>query len=198
MKAYRIGKIEGPWTNIEPPIRSKVVPVATPKDLESVEAQLTQNITQNVTQDIEKLSLHTGECTRRPCCKSPINEKEQCDLKTRSYENVTREQYITELEQKAIANGIGSFPSLDPKTQNDITLEYRAMHERVKDMGLYTCRYSEYGKEAIRYGILFAAFIYLLQAKWYLTSACFLGMFWVRLYARFLIQQSANLTYSNK
>jgi delta8-fatty-acid desaturase len=58
--------------------------------------------------------------------------------------------------------------------------EYRALHQKFKDQGLYKCNYSAYGWECLRYGTLFALFMYTLSAKWYLTSAVFLGMFWVR------------------
>lgn len=90
-----------------------------------------------------------------------------------------REQYATKLEQEEIAQGLLDNPAVDAETQRAIALEYRALHQQIKDEGLYQCRYSEYGKELIRYSILFAIFIYLLLAKWYLASAVFLGMFWV-------------------
>lgn len=90
-----------------------------------------------------------------------------------------RERYATELEQKEIEDGLRDNPSIDPETQRAIALEYRALHQRVKDEGLYACRFSEYGKESIRYGILFASFLYLVHIGWYLTSAIALGLFWV-------------------
>lgn len=177
MKAYRIGKIEGPWTNLEPPIRSKILSVATTDKEKDVEKDV-QDV--QPTQNAANVLSSGGECNRRACWES----KEEADYdikKTRTYENLTREEYTLEMEQKEIADGINEFPSLDADTQHEITLEYRAMHERVKELGLYECRYSEYGKELIRYSILFAIFIFFLQAKWYLTSAVFLGMFWVRM-----------------
>jgi delta8-fatty-acid desaturase len=83
------------------------------------------------------------------------------------------------MEQKEIAKGLLENPAVDPETQRGIILEYRALHQQFRDEGLYNCRYSEYAKESVRYSLLFAAFMYLLLAKWYLTSALFLGMFWV-------------------
>lgn len=67
------------------------------------------------------------------------------------------------------------------ETQRAILADYRALHEQIKAEGLYQCRYSEYAKESLRYGLLFSAFLYLLWCKWYLTSAMFLGLFWVSL-----------------
>ena len=90
-----------------------------------------------------------------------------------------REKYATDLEQKEVADGLAENPSVDPETQRAIVGEYRALHQRIKDDGLYNCPYIEYGKECLRYGFLFGTFIYLLCAKWYFTSAIFLGLFWV-------------------
>lgn len=90
-----------------------------------------------------------------------------------------REQYATEQEKLEIEEGIRENPSLDVETQKAIIEDYRALHQQIKDEGLYQCRYSEYAKESIRYALLFAAFAGLLYIKWYLTSAIFLGLFWV-------------------
>lgn len=90
-----------------------------------------------------------------------------------------REQYATEQEKLEIEEGIRENPSLDVETQKAIIEDYRVLHQQIKDEGLYQCRYSEYAKESIRYAFLFAAFAGLLYIKWYLTSAIFLGLFWV-------------------
>ena len=76
-------------------------------------------------------------------------------------------------------DGLEENPSLDAETQQQILLDYRELHEQIKAEGLYQCNYSAYGWESLRYGALFAAFAYLLYSKWYLTSALFLGLFWV-------------------
>lgn len=111
----------------------------------------------------------------------------------------SRSDYILGLEHKEINDGIGEFPSLDPETQMAITLEYRALHEQVKTDGLYECRYSEYGKELIRYSLLFLCFISLLRSGWYLTSALFLGMFWVCFDLSFdCVLNHTNIRSSNK
>jgi delta8-fatty-acid desaturase len=90
-----------------------------------------------------------------------------------------RNRYATELEQKEIEDGLRNNPSVDPETQRAIALEYRALHQQIKDEGLYQCRYSEYGKECIRYAAFFGAFLYLLKIEWYMSSAVMLGVFWV-------------------
>jgi delta8-fatty-acid desaturase len=94
--------------------------------------------------------------------------------------NLSRAAYTAMLEQKEVHQATRAYPSLDLETQQNISREYRALHERIKNEGFYNCRYSEYGKEAIRWVFLFAIFIFFLNAGYYLTSAVFLGMFWVR------------------
>ncbi|CAN9379816.1 unnamed protein product [Alternaria alternata] len=89
-----------------------------------------------------------------------------------------REQYAIEQEEREIEEGLRDNPSLDVETQKAIVQNYRLLHQQFKDEGLYQCRYSEYAKESIRYGLLFAAFGGFLYIKWYMTSAVFLGLFW--------------------
>jgi delta8-fatty-acid desaturase len=72
-----------------------------------------------------------------------------------------------------------NFPSLDSDVQGDIATKYRLLHRRVQEEGLYSCPYIEYGKEMARYTTLFGLFLYTLSHGWYMTSAVFLGLFWV-------------------
>lgn len=96
-----------------------------------------------------------------------------------SSKEAARQRYASELEANEIAEGLRDNPSIRVETQQAITSEYRALHQRIKDEGLYACRYSEYAKESIRYAILFGVFLYLIHIEWYLTSALALGLFWV-------------------
>lgn len=174
MKKYRIGRVQQPWANLEPPIRAKKLQPRRSADLCSTTA----------TTD-EKLATPQNPQACRFRTNTPDPEKQNLlpasplanHFSATSKESL-REQYVADLEEKEIQDGIADNPSLDPETQQAILEDYRALHEQIKAQGLYQCRYSEYGKESIRYGILFSAFAYLLYAKWYLTSAMFLGMFW--------------------
>ena len=67
----------------------------------------------------------------------------------------------------------------DVQLQQDIVHRYRALHQQVKDENLYACPYIEYGKELSRYLTLFGIFLFTLHHAWYMTSAFFLGLFWV-------------------
>lgn len=74
---------------------------------------------------------------------------------------------------------LSEYPSVDVAVQQEITAKYMDLHQKVQDLGLYKCRYIEYGKEMVRYSALFALFLYTLHNGWYIVSACFLGLFWV-------------------
>ena len=89
--------------------------------------------------------------------------------------------FTSRMIQKEIDKDVFEYPSVDEITQRGITQRYKALHQRVKDEGFYDCRYIEYGKELCRYSVLFALFITCLRSRWYITSACFLGAFWVRM-----------------
>ncbi|KAL6831841.1 fatty acid desaturase domain-containing protein [Trichoderma camerunense] len=80
--------------------------------------------------------------------------------------------------QQGVEKGLRDYPSLDPKVQQRVVNRYRALHQQIRDEGLYNCRYVEYGKEMLRYTTLFACFLFALHHGWYITSAVFLGLFW--------------------
>jgi delta8-fatty-acid desaturase len=59
---------------------------------------------------------------------------------------------------------------------------YKVLHKRVRDAGLYNCRYlTGYGPELLRYALLAAASAYAYSSAWFITSAVFLGLFWQQL-----------------
>jgi delta8-fatty-acid desaturase len=127
----------------------------------------------------------TGTCVCRTAVspridieKLPLSETDPLSTAQEKIRN--RERHAIDLEKKEIEQGLKENPlAQDVATQQAILLDYRALHEQIKREGLYQCRYSCYAKESIRYGILFGAFLALLYCKWYLTSAIFLGLFWV-------------------
>ncbi|GAM89531.1 hypothetical protein ANO11243_075700 [Dothideomycetidae sp. 11243] len=71
-----------------------------------------------------------------------------------------------------------AYPSLDQATQHAISKRYRALQQQVEADGFYDCDYYAYGKEVVRYLALFACFMTALRSGWYMTAACFLGLFW--------------------
>lgn len=197
MSAYRIGRVQLPWTNLEPPIRGGVhrklheAQLDDESDRKS-DADLilpadTDSATEDAAEDVS--SLFSTPPFPLSSSNSSIGHEED-EAKAASVgslpltapfptDKLTRETYTAALEQKEIADGVRNYPSLDPETQEAIRAEYKALHKLVQEQGHYNCRYSEYGKEGIRYALLFCTFLYLVHIEWYMTSACFLGMFWV-------------------
>jgi len=194
-----MGRISEPWTNLEPPIRSpdyyinlkarkdadkehaagleKPSKRARSVDLGSAAALLTTKLSTTAT-------CTTPTCTRRPTAiVSPDPEKQPLvsESKAAFDQKAHRDQYALEMEHNERTKGLLENPSVDAETQRAIVREYRELHQRFKDEGLYQCRYSAYAWESLRCGTLFAIFMGFLLAKWYLTSSVFLGVFWVRL-----------------
>ena len=105
----------------------------------------------------------------------------------RPSELMSPDEYTSYVMHREIDKGVQSNPSLDQNTQRDIAMKHQRLHERIKREGFYECNYSEYGKELIRYAILFACFVGFLRAEWYMVSAAFLGLFWVSRPALYIV-----------
>lgn len=88
-------------------------------------------------------------------------------------------EYTESAMQSNVEKDIRDYPSIDPAVQQDIIEKYRVLQQTLQDEGLYECPYLDYGKEMIRYTTLFATCMVALHFEWYLTSAVFLGLFWV-------------------
>ncbi|KAF1973065.1 fatty acid/sphingolipid desaturase [Bimuria novae-zelandiae CBS 107.79] len=188
MKQYRIGLTQEPWMNLESPIRSpdfyKHLGVCK-EECAKLGSKESADISSAVIAPQNK--LNRTPCIRRTVEVAPVDCEKQTRLHTSTKSNevesidgsvAARERYATGLEQKETSDGLRNNPSIDVATQRAIVLEYRALHQRIKDEGLYTCRFGEYAKESVRYAFLFGLFLYLLHTKWYLTSALALGLFW--------------------
>ncbi|KAM0405222.1 hypothetical protein ACHAQC_000299 [Fusarium culmorum] len=188
MKAYRIGRKQGPWTNRTPPIRGGIFRKDAPEEVElsdsacsdteeslanssilddaaSSASSATDDIVVGGGDDILKVE---GLRHRSATIKSEPNSKRSAILRVANA-GVARE-IQTDLENYP--------PPEDTKVQTDIRRKYQLLHDRVRDEGLYQCPYIEYGKELARYTTLFALFGTLFYNQWYITSAIFLGLFW--------------------
>lgn len=208
MKAYRIGrKPMGPWTNMTPPIRGGIYrrPSISPSDdcptLHVLDAALSDDGASTGCDHVIDLSPCLARkpvaAIRIPGTADPektagldhADEKtgllaaagDEAAIPNAPVIRMSPEQYTDWAVQQEIEQGLRDYPSLDPMVQQDIVARYRLMHQQVIDQGLYECHYIEYAKEMTRYSILFSLFLVTLHYCWYLTSAVFLGLFWVRL-----------------
>ena len=213
MNRYRIGRIDGTWVYLTPPIRGGIYRSAAEDDSTSssddddsdsyLASTNSSKTSIDVINDIKLdqpylVDSHLTNRSSHVTHPSPVNGTSACtatyeDVPTRvsvrksqrrisslNPEHQSPEEYTSFAVQNEIDSDIRDYPSLDAQTQQSITKKYQALHQRIKDEGFYDCRYTEYGKELVRYSLLFALFIVCLRAEWHLTSAAFLGLFWVR------------------
>lgn len=205
MNKYRIGRIDEPWVNFTPPIRGGIfrdnIEAARdgPDDEDSEDDSSTWSSrlesTNSSTTSID--SITSGDVCSSVMRNSHSDEgldlyfssvhqdrtkertNQSLNAQSNDHQRLSPQDYTSSAVQKAIDDDVRDYPSLDAGTQRAITLKYQVLHQRVKDEGFYDCHYIEYGKEIIRYTLLFSLFFTSLRAEWYLTSACFLGLFWV-------------------
>jgi delta8-fatty-acid desaturase len=205
MLAYRVGKIQQPWTNFIPPLRGGVfrkfgaddkVETTSSEDEEGstwgVDSTHSDNLSRLSTPSpcLGPIVLEAGTLEKDTVpLKAPLlsvveekgNEWHHAAIRKRSNcpPGMSRAAYTAALEQQEISNDIQAYPSLDVATQLAIRKEYQQLHERIKAEGHYQCRYSEYGKDSIRWAAVFVIFLYCLYTKWYLTAGVMLGLWWV-------------------
>jgi delta8-fatty-acid desaturase len=182
MESYRIGRIAGRWENFVPPIQGGVFRrlgeesnpgkgTVTPDSVSEssgASSPISEPIDGHSTLRHRKAGLDTP----------PSSASSSEDLTLLSTPYLAHMDAIT---QKEIDLDLSKYPSLDPEVQDEIVVKYRALNERIKAEGLFQCNYTAYLYEAIRYALLFATSMYLLQAEWYMSSAVFLGLFWHQL-----------------
>lgn len=105
---------------------------------------------------------------------------EKTELLPRTIKRLSPDEYTSWAIEQGKHLDIRNYPSLEQPVQQAITEKYMKMHDQIIEEGLYQCRYLEYGKEMVRYTTLFALSMTALYHAWYMTSAVFLGLFWVR------------------
>ncbi|KAL4727153.1 hypothetical protein ACLX1H_006054 [Fusarium chlamydosporum] len=184
MKAYRIGRKQGPWINRTPPIRGGIFRKDAPDEVElsdSTASDTEESLSSSSILDdaassassatddvaVEDAMKTEGLRHRSATIKSEKNGKRSATLRVANA-GVARE----------IQSDLETYPSIDGKVQTDIARKYQLLHDRIRDEGLYQCPYIEYGKELARYTTLFTLFGVLFYNQWYITSALFLGLFW--------------------
>jgi sphingolipid 8-(E)-desaturase len=187
MKAFRIGrKPDGPWVNMTPPIRGGIYRKAN--DAQALDDELGYSDTDE--------DGNGADTTDDQSTSSSLSSDFSNALKTLTQRRVhgggeppapkdaapcmplSPTAYTEQLMQQEVNECISKYPSLSPLVQQDIVAKYRALHQKIRDDGLYDCPFVEYAKEMARYTVLFTAFIVTLRYGWYMTSAAFLGLFW--------------------
>ena len=168
MSKFRIGRVELPWVDIEPPISR------------SDSAQHTHCL--------KSSSIFTGEKDE----KQPVHDTAEWDaakstsewLKSRSISaRMQKDQKqqvntIDTVRRHEVELDLLEYPSVDPETQRNISDAFQKLHAEVREKDLYRCKFRNYMKEMCRYSLLFGLFVTTFRYGYTLTSAVFLGLFW--------------------
>ncbi|KAI0188844.1 fatty acid desaturase-domain-containing protein [Astrocystis sublimbata] len=165
MNRYRIGKVEGRWTNFIPPIQGgKFRPLS-----EAGEDVFDNGPDSSATASSSVSTTASSDAGSRP--PSPVFDRDS--------------DVDASLRKRPAPAGIAldreKYPQIDNATQDNIVSKYRALHQRIKDEGLYQCNYWAYAVEIFRYSLLASASFVLLRWGWYFASAVCLGAFWHQL-----------------
>jgi len=192
MKAFRIGrKVPGIWTNRTPPIRGGVFCklddtfLSTPEDsVDSGDSSEGSSVSGSAS-DLSEIALSTSISSLASSYVAESGQKVTAGFQRKDPSAATPKVFVGNTaaytawaEQQDVARDTLTYPSVDLATQHLIALKYKALAERVQAEGYYDCRYIEYGKEAVRYSLLFSLSMIALRNQWYITSAFFLGLFW--------------------
>lgn len=182
MKKYRIGKIDGAWKNFIPPIQGGLFRTATQiKDGEAgqmsndADSSSSSSRAPSPVFDIDDTGLRRR--TEGVTTSSPSSAPSEAD----SSKEDDGMAFLDRLTQQHITLDLDKYPLPEEETQTAIVEKYRALHQRIRDEGLYQCNYWAYGVECIRY---FGAFIGMLAGihfGWYKTAALSLGFMWHQL-----------------
>jgi delta8-fatty-acid desaturase len=194
MNRYQIGRVEGRWTNFLPPIQGGQF--RTQEDLDRLSEEEYMDscsssdqgtpspassadhspIFEPADQPSSSIRKRTANNIGRASSSSSISSVELDETKPTPKMSVLDRRTQEELDfDKA------KYPSLDPATQDNITQKYRELQERIRREGLYDCDYTSYGIECLRYGFFLCAFLFMLRAGWYVTSAVPLACLWHQL-----------------
>ncbi len=185
---FRIGRIEGVWENFIPPIQGGHFRAASDiddEDASTVGSGSESDIGSSASSEKRSRASSRSSVDSFPVHKEmPLKRNPKLDVKKAPQAmkgwkvEAVPGSYAEQAIQEAIAADIAIYPSLDAETQRNITLKFRALHQRILKEGYYDCHYSEYAKEMVRYTALFALFLYTLHREWYFASAVALGCFW--------------------
>ncbi|KAF4995652.1 hypothetical protein FGRMN_4962 [Fusarium graminum] len=181
---YRIGRIEGTWENLLPPIQGGIH-----RTREEIERTKTEDkdqdssapstrvpspvFDQEVADGARQRKANTEKNGARASSVSSVSSVEEAELDGMSYlDTITREHIKIDLDK---------YPPPDKETQAKVATKYRKLHQKVYDNGLYNCNYKAYGIECVRYAALAIGSAVCLRYEWYALSAFLLGFLWHQL-----------------
>lgn len=188
MDAYQIGKINGRWTNLLPPIQGGQFRLEEEPTKQDSAEQAEEQDSSSPGSSAEPSPIFEavdGPTLRSRKPRSSASRSSSAtsvsSLDVNEEHTVQKESAADARTRKEIEHDLEKYPSLDPETQSVIMAKYRVLHQRIRDEGLYDCHYSSYMIELARYTFLFSMCLLTLHYGWYKTSGAFLGAFWHQL-----------------
>jgi delta8-fatty-acid desaturase len=183
MERYRIGRIEGRWSNFEPPIqggkfRANIECESLETDEEDTKNHPTSSDisrTPSPVFDAADSNLRNRKATKNETLvssASSVSSVADIDDGMSHLDILTKEQIDLDHEK---------YPPLDDVTQDGVIRKYRILDEKLRAKKLYDCNYSAYAVEAIRYTFLACMTLLCLHWGQYALSGMFLGFLWHQL-----------------
>ncbi|KAF2457495.1 fatty acid desaturase-domain-containing protein [Lineolata rhizophorae] len=193
MKSYRMGRIEGRWTNFVPPIQGGKFRKLFPE--ESSELDNTVDISEAEESTLESSeepspifepveAPPTGSPYQRKGTKLIQSQPSSASISSIDLDDTAVEPKLSHFDARTLEEielDLSKYPSLAPEVQDDIVQKYRALEKRIREEGLYQCPYYAYYLECCSYVALFALSMIFLRYGWYTTSGIFLGFLWHQL-----------------
>ncbi|KAG6012420.1 hypothetical protein E4U43_007805 [Claviceps pusilla] len=185
MMRYRIGTINGLWSNLTPPIQGGEYQCSIGSDeaecdgasdhlkkgYSSRSLQCPRSNSNENGPRRQHTSADTASTAASTSCQSSVGLGTDASLIS----------YIDALTLEKISLDIDKYPAMDALTQQGIALKYRALHRKIASEGLYECSRTAYILDFCRCTGLFGTMLLLLAYGHYILSAICLGLTWHQL-----------------
>lgn len=171
MEKFVIGRVQLPWDSFVPPIQGGVFRT---KEQQLAESQFDEGVSLTPP-DAEVCSSGCDKTSKVPSLKEAVESTQP-----KTY-NEARDKFVEEIESEELKRDLERYPSLDHETQDSVISEFRALHQKMKDLNMFQCNYWGYFREFCRISLLTSISFYLLSKKWYFWSSVFLGLAWHQL-----------------
>lgn len=191
MRSYQIGAVEARWSNFIPPIQGGHFRSYKKKEIPIDDQDIEENTSSSSTSPADSPMFDALDATlgrnRMHTRWSPRGKEDASSISSVSSEDLVKLEIsdgaaeMAAFTRKEIELDLARYPSLDPKTQDEITQRYRLLKKRMEDEGLFKCNYTAYMLEISRYTLLFSMCLLTLRLGWYAVSGLFLGVFWHQL-----------------
>ncbi|KAH7325126.1 fatty acid desaturase-domain-containing protein [Stachybotrys elegans] len=182
MLRYRVGKIEGRWTNFLPPIQGGVFRTAEQIAERTDDSDSDKDVNSSTSASREPSPLfdetHDQGARQR---RTAAGSTQSVSSESAAEEEMDGMSYLDSITREHIKLDLDMYPDVDLATQDHIIAKYRELHDKIKAAGLYECNYWAYAVECCRYVACFVTSMTCLYFGRYFLSAVALGCLWHQL-----------------